>query len=279
MSEVVLADAQFSIVKVLRPYAGFEADYQGQSSRIPIALPGGLDENAGQTGYDPNLQAAIRIPLGSKVSLWIPTVWQVFASDGGPTFLRPLPYRWQVIWRMRSLADYRLNPGSTAYHLSSQSFGANSQYIVPACQKVVIYEGPTQTLDANPVGSPYLDETYATHQGIMERYAFPSETPIPPLVPGGGTAAFQQGLANIPSIDVNQQVTWNQITMDAEGDEMILLVDRLGAVVEGTDETLWDFSEDPPDGYGKDYGFSLIFGDAAGTFPNLGVYLMTGSNP
>lgn len=285
MSEAVLADAQFSIVRVLRPYAGFETDYQGLTSRRPIAFPGGLDENAGRTGYDANLQAGTRIPLGSKVSLWIPTVWRVFSADGLPSALEPLNYRWQVIWRMRSLADYRLNPGSVAYHLASQSTGANSQYIVPASQKVVIFEGPPQHLDAPPSTSPYDGENYATHQGFLERYTFPSATPLPPLVPGGGIGSFQQGLANLPNINVNQQVTWNQITMDAEGDEMILLVDRLPVPeisgLADLDETLWDFSETLSDGftYGVDYGFSLIFGNAAGTFPNLGVYLMTGSNP
>ena len=57
-------DAQFSMARIVKPFANFEARYQGNSAGFPIGFPGVLDRLAGQNGYDPFLLAAMPMPIG-----------------------------------------------------------------------------------------------------------------------------------------------------------------------------------------------------------------------
>ena len=77
MGQTVLVDAQFGIAKILRPYAGFEADYQGNQVSNAIALTErgiALDPLAGKPGYAPNLLRGLPVSLGARIVLWIPNV-------------------------------------------------------------------------------------------------------------------------------------------------------------------------------------------------------------
>ena len=107
MSQAVLADAQFSVARVFRPFEGFEAVYNGQSVRTPIAIPGSLDPDAGRTGFDTNLISGIPVPMGSKVMLWIPTIFQDSGGALGPPSFQVVPYRYQFVWRLRNLRDFK----------------------------------------------------------------------------------------------------------------------------------------------------------------------------
>lgn len=272
MSEAVLSDAQFSVARVFKPFPDFETTYQGLSTRIPILFPGTLDPDAGRSfaggSFDANLVAGIPVPYGSKVQLWFPTIYLNTGTVEDPELLIE-EYRWQAIWRLRNLRDFKAR--RSAYHFARESAGASNQFVVPATQEVVLFEGPKQTLNSagKAPGTLYSEEQFATHQGILERYSFPSATPLPGKVPGGAAdASYQQGVSAFAGVNTNRQVTWNKVELDAGGDELILALDRLP-----TSGATWNFTT-------VDQGVSLFFGTGSGaTIRDLGVYVFTGANP
>lgn len=271
VSEAVLADAQFSVARVFRPYEGFETDYSGQTVRRPIAIPGNLDPDALQpSGFDSNLIAGIPVPMGSKVMLWIPTIFQ----DNGDGDFGIVPYRYQISFRLRNIRDFRER--RSAYHFPRQSPGAGGEFVVPAAQKVVLFEGPRTQLINGPATSQFstVPEVFATHEAVVERITFPSELPMPPLVPGGALGSYQQGVVDFGgAFNANQTVTFNSIQLDCEGDELMIAVDK--ADNQNNDDT-WNFS----DPNGTDFGFSQFFGTGTGAIVrDLGIYVFTGSNP
>jgi hypothetical protein len=234
-------------------------------------FPGVLDPDAGRTfaggTFDPNLVAGIPVPMGSKIQLWIPTV---YLESGGELII--VPYRWQAIWRLRNLRDFKAR--RSAYHFAKESAGANNQFVVPSMQETVLFEGPKQEFNSNAraAATIYNTETFATHEALLERYYFPTATPLPGKIPGGASdASYQQGVAAFAGVNVNQQVTWNKIELDAGGDELILAVDRIPDSPTDT----WNFLLTQ-----KDFGLSLFFGDGSGSIiRDLGVYVFTGANP
>jgi hypothetical protein len=277
VSDSVLVDAQFSVARIFRPFEGFEAIYSGQTVRRPIAIPGNLDPDARQTtGFDPNLIAGIPVPMGSKIMLWIPTIFMETGEDD----FQIVPYRYQFAFRLRNIRDFRERRGRSAYHFPRQSTGANSQFVVPAAQKIVVFEGPNVTLNTSPVGGTFgvnADETFATHQALLERLVFPSATPMAPLSPAGGGAlgSYQQGVADFGTgaVNINQTVTFNSFQLDSEGDELMIFVDKED---NQTQNDIWNFS----DPNGTDFGFSQFFGTGTGAvIRDLGIYVFTGSNP
>lgn len=274
-----MIDAQFSVATVLKPYVGFEADYQGESCRRPIMFPGGLSPNAGKPGYASNLIAGVPVPYGSKVSLWVPTIYRNGATEPEqPPDLQVIPYRFQFIWRLKNLQDYRMGIGDSAYHFPKQSPGATGQVVVPAGQKVIIYEGSPQTFSQSLTApnSQFSGEYFATQQAVLERIEFESTTPLPPFIPGGADGAYQQGVAALSGVDVNETVSFNCIQMDAEGDELLIAMDRLGGEGEVSGETTWNFT----DNSSVDFAVSVFFGAGSGTtIRDLGIYLLTGANP
>lgn len=274
MSEAVLADAQFSVARIFRPVSGFETIYDGQSSRRPIMIPGGLDQDAGKTGFRSNLIAGIPVPMGSKIMLWIPTIFQ--NTGGDPPDLLVIPYRYQFIWRLRNLTDFKNRRAS--YHFPRQSPGANNNVVVPAAQKVMTFETSEQTFNSNatPAASMFSAESFTTSRSVLERIEMVSQTPLPPLLTGGADGAYQQGVASFTGVSVEETVTFNCIQMDAEGDELLIAMDRLGGEGEVASSETWDFSN--PNG--TDFGVSLFYGTGSGsTIRDLGIYVFTGSNP
>ena len=269
MSEAVLADAQFSVARVFRPFEGFEDVYEGKPVRQPIAIPGNLDQDASKDGFDPNLISGIPVPFGSKIMLWIPTIFQ---DTGGGDFL-VVPYRYQFIWRLRNLRDFKER--RAAYHFTRESPGAGSppEFVVPAAQKGVIFEGPKLTLNTSPPTSQFAmtDEVFADHEVVNERLTFPSLVTLPPLTPSGVNASYEQGVATLPGSDSNETALFNSIQLDAEGDELLIMVD----LRDDDDSKTWNFAANQSDG-----GFSQFYGTGSGAIiRDLGIYVFTGSNP
>lgn len=97
---MTLRNPEMSLAQVLKPFPGFESKYQGLVvADNPIALPGTLDQFAGQEGYDPNLLEGIPVPMGAKMYAWLPRFFpQVYAGVS-------TNYRYQFVWRLRSLAE------------------------------------------------------------------------------------------------------------------------------------------------------------------------------
>lgn len=266
MSFAVLVDSQFSVAHPYRPFEGFETVYQGQPVDIPIAIPGTLDRDAGNTGFDPNLLAGIPLPFGSKLTLWFPTIFNVAGQ-----FITIQPYRYSIVWRLRNLRDFRVN--RAAYHFPQQSFGENNQFVIPAAAEGMMFEQDPMTSPAAQPPALFDTKRSATHEFAIEEVEFRSAVPVPPLTPAGNTGAFQQGLA-AANVGSNNSVTFNQVQFDALGDEFMILITRnVGGALSET----WDFTSNT-----QDAGLSRFFGTdngSRGVIQAMGVYVLTGSNP
>ncbi len=266
MSTAVLADAQFSTVRVFRPFTGFENVYEGQSGDIPIAIPGNLDQDAGKTGFDANLLAGIPVPFGAKMVIWMPTIFNFTISDGFVV----RPYRYTIVWRLRNLRDFRTR--RAPYHFPRQSFGENNQFIIPSGVNTVITNAEPRSV--NVTGSQFSTYRSSDSEVGIENMVVRSVIPKPPLTPASANAALQQGLAQ-GNVGSNTTVTFNPWQLDVLGDEMLILVNKPDG-----DTSDWNF--EALGSATNDAGFSAFYGTDSGTrqpLQNMGIYLFTGSNP
>jgi hypothetical protein len=296
VSQNVLADAQFTLASVLRPFDGFEAVYQGQSSLVPIAFPGTLDPDAGRPGFSPYLLAGLPVPLGAKVQLWFPAV--VGLSDDQPV----LDYKYLLIWRLRNVGDFQRR--RLSYHLLKESYGAADTLLAPAEPARFVLPAATETVvyqQAEPLPIPPLLTGPGPGQGVLrtETIAVPSDSAelLPsvglPLLPPNAApnfaspfpaapsvtplGAYQQGVIDPQYALVAPYALFRPYFTVAKGDELIIVAARNSAAA----APLWDFST-------FDFQFSNLYGTNAfppsGTtshkpFPDLGIYVFTGSNP
>jgi hypothetical protein len=258
LSEAVLPDPQFTLVKTLRPFEGFEAVYQGQPASTPVAFPGGLSPDAGKPGFDPNLMAGISVPLGARIVLWIP-----LAVSAGSVEL----YTYTVYFRLRNVTDFRNR--QLPYHIGKQFPGVpdttigtgGARFVIPAASQVILYE------QAEPAGAFDAGVMNLRNQQLVPR----GGGIIEPLLPGGGTGVMQQGVYDpVADPGLANDPIFNPFWFDAEGDELIILAQR-------TDQAagVWDFSS-------TDLAFSNIYGTGNGThaiFADLGIYMLSGVNP
>ncbi len=266
-STMVAADAQFSVARVLKPFADFESAYQGEPSFRPIAFPGGRDPRAGQDGFSPDLMRGVPVPFGSRLCVYIPAA---FTQTPGPTtFVQP--YNYSFVWRLRNVRDYRQD--RRPYHFPRQSPGApdstlggGPRFVLPAAIDAVLYEQGEPAPGTRAVQRAY-QQTYTVGLG----YEFATL----PLLPGGGAGgSYQQGVLNpadVGLVGANGAI-FTALWMDAAGDELIILANR-------TNEALgpWDFADDATDA-----AFSDIYGTGDGahpSYPDVGIYLFTGTNP
>jgi len=303
VSQNVLADAQFTVATVLRPFEGFEFVYQAQSIFTPIVFPGTLDEDAGNPGFSPYLLRGTPVPMGAKVQLWIPAV--VGASEGGPVF----DYSYLLIWRLRNVGDFQRR--QRPYHLSKESFGASDtllagsasapyrEFVLPAASETVVYQQPEPVAGSPVTVAPGVGvgalrtekiEVASDLTEILPGVGLPFLPPnaAPPFAngfpsTGGGTntiplGAYEQGVIDPRNSDLAPSWLFRPYFTVAKGDELIIAVSR-GNNFESALQ--WDF-------HGPDFQFSNLYGTNAfppsGTtshkpFPDLGIYMFTGSNP
>ncbi len=271
-------DHQWSIARSLKPFPGFERVYQGQSGARPIAFPGTLDSFAerGVRGYDPNLLAGLTVPLGSKVTLWIPQTIEGYTVNA--------LYQYQVIWRMRSVKDYIAGQveaqGSalqnySGYHLPTSALGqpevvtsspspTNDRYFLPGATNT------QSTVEAEPSdGSPNA----ITLRGQVLQ---PLMDPVwdQPFTPSGAQAVWQQGVYVGSSQANNGGPSWLTYTLDAIGDELCILAYKIPPQ-EGSIQP-WDFTTSDP----GDLAFSNTYGDNNGqnlSSPYSGILVLTGT--
>jgi hypothetical protein len=276
-SGFVAADAQFSTVRILRPYKNFENDYQGKAANIPVNLtpegeprdPAAADK---RPGFDPNLVAGLPVPQGSRVQLWFP---QCIKRVAGVTVVTP--YAYFIVWRFRSIQDFisPSDPGRIQpFHFPRQRPGQpdttvpppgeQRRFVIPASLRSVGFEQAepaglgTAVLNLRPVAViPLLDEPTVTL----------------PLLPGGVTGSVQQGVFD-PAVfgDDAKKADWQPFEVDAEGDEMLIFAVRatLGQ------DLVWDFAAPAS----SDFAFSNIYGTGNGAhaaIPEVGIYVQTGT--
>lgn len=276
---MALADAQFSMSRLLKPFTGFEEIYQGVSGEVPVAFPGGLAPEAqrGIPGYVNNLQAGWPVPIGSRVVLWIPLCLgktpgnlQVFA-----------PYRYKLVWRLRSPVSGALKfPPRPPYlfHNPKPGLGAANTaapgdprfYPIPAAFNSIAFEQTEPSAATTEAVSNIRSE-------VFDLVANP--TPLPngytTFGPTGVSLDLQQGIWD-PAFKAFGVATpaFFPIQTDAEGDELVILAQKIPDG-EGSFGT-WDFA-------GDDLPFSFTYGDGNGTYQapydDAGIYILTGSNP
>lgn len=271
MAENVAADAQFSLVTVLKPFVGFEDKYQGQAATIPVAFPGTIATEAKsgtagtQSGFDPNLLSGLRVPLGSRIQLWIP---QAGGNDGEG---QPVSsYQYFVAWRYRNVRDFRID--RRPYHIRDQRagipdttapVGTQERSVIPAAIRSVLYEPANPGGFANALADLRVEAIVPTLNNLAIQ---------PPFLPNGNRAVIQQGIFD-PTVfgTVASNPIWQPVWLDAEGDEMIIFATRVDVT------NPWNFAVG-----GEDFGFSDIYGDGDNrhaVLPNVGIYVVTGSNP
>lgn len=264
MSEAVLADAQFGIMRTVRPKIGFEDTYEGMSAARPIYMFEGnknLDQLAedGTPGIDPTLARAIPVPMGARVILSLPNV---FWDEGGATFRG---YEWLIIWRWRNTFDYRQtrNP----YHIPKQGSGPPDTTAPAGTQERVVIPAAYNTITYIQT-EPVLELGRAVQHVHAEDLEF-SQFAVPgPFLPDGTEQAIQQGILNPALIADAKQPQFMVHEVQAFGDEMLIAARRSASAV-GT----WAFGS-------TDLRFSQFLGNGTGQqFPDVGVLVSVGSAP
>jgi len=284
MSEVVMADAQFTNARILRPYSGFDApsgtgSYNGKPPTTPIMFSEGgraLDQLAGTSGYASTLLSGLAVPFGARVQLWLPVITTTSGS----------PYEWSFYWRMRNVFDFRQH--GIPFHYPKQVEGAPAtlnappagfavddgpRVIIPAANHVVVYnQGEPPDFPSPSVG---------VNKAKQERVAaFPGSFALP-LLPNGKFGTFQQGVFDPGAFPLPPLSTafayapmFDVFDMQATGDELLVGLTRQDTMP----STPWNFA--PPLPTGADFLVSVLFGTGSGKgIPDLGVYVMLGSAP
>ena len=256
---MALADARFSKAFILRPYVDFEDDYQGESAARPVMFTEqqqALDEQAGEPGYDPELVRGLTVPVGARCLIWLPTTkWN---DDGAEK-----PYQWNIGWRMRNVFDYRKS--RKRYHYPKQSAGfpyqgdGSPRVVIPAAVQSIIYNDPAP-LDV--LATAFHKEFTEVVQMLADGRSWR------PYVPGKLEGVVQQGVVAINPAKTNAVPTYALHEVQGSGDELLIAARR-----DVSEEANWDFG-------GVDEQFSIDFGKGSGQqFPDLGVYVFTGSAP
>lgn len=259
-SHHVAADAQFTWASIIKPFPGFEAVYQGQSHAIPIAFPGVRDPRAGTDGFSPNLLAGIKVPLGARLLIEIPVA--VLAPN--VAF-----YDYTFVWRLRNVRDFRVD--RTPFHFPRQSPGApdstvppaQPRFVIPAATDVILYEQAEPAAFGNGV-MRVVKQVYRIGDGGGAG---------DPLLPDGANGIYQQGVLDPATAGAQAagDPIFQPIWCDVMGDELIVTVNPVPTEPVGT----WDFA-------GVDLPFSNIYGTGNGAHPvfrDIGIYVMTGTNP
>lgn len=268
----VAADAQFGVARILKPFDNFEAVYQGQSLDLAIAFPGGLDPRAGQDGMAPNLMKGLEVPLGARLLVWIP----VAVTDIGGQGITSEAYRYTFIWRMRNVRDFRTD--RKPYHFPRQSPGApdstvvpaEPRFVLPAAVDTILYEG----------AQPTADQEKSLQTGYPQAYVIGDLASFEPggevLLPDGSSGIIQQGVLdpNVIPTFASGGAIFQSLWLDAAGDELIILAE---AARSHDAPAAWDFTD-----AALDLPFSDIYGTGNGThaiYPDVGIYVFSGSNP
>jgi len=260
-SEVMGVDAQMGIVRILRAYPSFATRYQGETvAGHAIALSEGgieLDEQAGNTGYDPRLIAGLSVPLGAKCLLWLPNLMARSGTDR-------IPYVYTPYWRFRNTYDFN-QQFQKPYHFPKQVDGV-AETLVDAGPRVVIpaaCQSVTYVQDEPAVG------LVATQNVFHENFRQIGATGAFNVINSNGAmGAIQQGIAGSSGLGGHIRPTFTAYEFIAAGDELIIVVNR-GDTEEGAAAT-WDFAA-------VDGAFNTFYGDEDN--PDLGVYVVVGTGP
>lgn len=250
-------DPQFGTVTVLRPYDGWNVDYQGVVASTPIMFAeggAGLDELAGSPGYDPTLIRGTSIPMGARCLFWLPNVRGLDGADNAA-------YEYRLVWRMRNLADYRRARG--AYHFPSASPGVGTPPLVvkPSAVECLIYNQEESALAFSGAADSHVRGQFLTTLTDAVYSVSPLVRVNGAPVPG----VTEQGLA--VAFGGTSFLLWDTY---AKGDEVLVSITRSTDTVAN-----WEFADGEIDQFLR----RIIQPDTVDPTADpsaVGVYLMVG---
>lgn len=306
MGENVAADAQFGLAHILKPEDNFENLFQGQRATtnpdvVPIQAsrpipffewkdgqpPNPRDRLATEDGFNENLLNFIRVPWGAMIKLKIPGL--VTVQPGNPPVILPVPYRYMVLFRDRSLAQYRQTQ-TGPYHNRAERLGApdtsgvigtpGPRFTVPCSTRTLLFNRPQTT-------NPALGATSDLRKEFIN--VFPGGGPNLPLIGASsgfpaGIGVYQQGVVD-PAFDLfsGYGAIYEEFVFESSGDEMLIVADRECDIPEpGADctDALWNFQQGQLDqGFSNLYGRNSLGDHPHPNFGNAGILLYTGSAP
>lgn len=250
-------DPQFGTVNILRPYDGWNIDYQGVVASTPIMFAAGgasLDALAGTPGYDPNLIKGTSVPMGVRCLFWLPNVRGLEGADNAV-------YEYRLVWRMRNLADYRRSRGTYHFPRSSQGVGTPPLVVKPSAVECLIYNQAEPALNFSGAADSHVRGQFLTT-------LTDSVYSVPPLVrvndaPVPGVT--EQGLA--VSFGGTSFLLWDTY---AKGDEVLVSVTRSTETVAN-----WEFQDGEIDQFLRRI-IQPNTVDATADPSVVGIYLMVG---
>lgn len=290
-------DASYSKAFIMRPYTGFETQYQAENARTLLMWSENgqpLDQRAGDTGYSPNLVRGLPVPFGARVAIWLPYIQFTNAVDASSPAFTLIPqgfYGWRIGWRLRTLRDYRLN--RKPFHYPKTSAGVPdsgaARSIVPVAWETAVADQAIYTPPNSVLGvtarSMSVAQTFLRREDALTGAAHIYDAPLlPASSPTRGE--LSQGVLPtdspaFPTSDGNKayRPMWLVYETKARGDELLLgcYKDTTGGTADGA----WDFQTGGVDAplsaiFGSDVG--EIFEETTGPFPFLGAFVLYGSD-
>lgn len=261
MGEPVLADAQFSVAKILVPCVGWEAYYSGHDSyfRPMFLTEDGVryDASAGKPGYASRLIKGLSVPVGSRILLWLPRFPVMFGTTAGER-----NYTFHIGWRLRNLFDFRTT--RIPYHFPRQKEGVPDTGTLDPGPRVVIPGAGHSIVDTQtPQAFPLHVENNVIGDGIKVGYpALSMGVAVDPQY----LDTIQQGFFNSATYTAWCNPSFMTYDLRAMGDEMVISVKRTYII--GGQNNKWDWDD-------YDKGLFTFFSGS----PMAGVYVMIGSAP
>jgi hypothetical protein len=257
-STVVMQDPQGSIVQILRPYSGFEAEYQGVSLEIevPIAGPNDLGQyvatdvaTSKRIDVDRSLARYTSVPKGSTITFWFPIVRNLIGEQD-PT-ITETQYAYTIHWRLRTLSDYRfdgrpwsipglLPPGPTGVITEDNQ---NLGLLVPSARGITIVPSISGGSDKLPIDA---------NGGIRL-----------------SNGVFRRNILAPVDQSFYGDAYYEPVSVRALGDEMLITAARIDVGAGGT----WDFASGQ-----VDYPFSSVYGSSTDgniNYPFGGILMFT----
>lgn len=259
-------------------YAG---SYDGLSGLYPIMFTEGgapLDDLAGKPGYSASLVRGLSVPLGSRMVIWLPNI----AAES--------KYYWAVSWRMRNTFDFRT--ARRAYHYPKAALGVPDD-LGPATggmqDRVVLPAANTTLISTTVPGNPIVFPSVSTLNPEWAATQFTIANFFQPLTPSGVGGQIQQGVlpwspASSSTLLAGPVPAFIPYEVQALGDELLIGLVKASNLSDPLTLTPWDFDyagavwptlDEPTDAI-----VSWLFGNGSGrTYPDVGVYILTGSAP
>jgi hypothetical protein len=288
--EKVVIQPDITRARVLRPYQDFETQYEGQVATVPVSFyevssdPDDTmvvrDDLAGVEGYDPNLERYVRVPFGSRVTVWIPYC----ALYDGKEAVVETNYLYTFHWRIRNqqafLRELQQGKEARGYHMDRRN-GYDDPFYVEQLRYALPGATNTVIVEQNEAAGNLQQTQHVRRERLIVRGAYADTAPLS-ILPDAARGVREQGvynLANVPGTprDLALSELYFAVNFDALGDELLIQATRADAF------------DDPPGGVWAfattDAAFSHVYGASIGAVtqqapnPGIGIYLFAGNAP